>query len=97
MNGLNLSRNWRVIIDNWPQKQLRRIPTNDASRISQAIDEMEINPFAGDIQKIGGEETAWRRRVGNYRILFDIYADRKIVDITDIDRRTSKSYEYHRR
>ena len=92
LNGQNLSENWRIILADSPKKRLRRIPAKDSERISQAIDEMAVNPFTGDIQKIGGEENAWRRRIGNYRILFDVLFVERIVHINDIDRRTSKTY-----
>jgi len=38
------------------------------------------------------ERSAWRRRVGSYRIFFDVYPDRQVVDVVDIDRRTSSTY-----
>jgi mRNA-degrading endonuclease RelE of RelBE toxin-antitoxin system len=38
------------------------------------------------------ERAAWRRRVGNYRIFFDLYPDQLMVDVIEILRRTSKTY-----
>ena len=32
------------------------------------------------------------RRVGDWRILFDLYPDRRLVDILDIRRRTTTTY-----
>ena len=53
---------------------------------------MEINPFVGDIKKLKGIENVWRRRIGNYRIIFEIFSQEKIIYIYDIQRRGSKSY-----
>jgi len=36
--------------------------------------------------------TAWRRRVGDWRIFFDVYPEQRLVDIVDIHRRTTTTY-----
>ena len=46
----------------------------------------------GDIVKLGGEDNIWRRRVGNYRIKYRVSMEEKIIDIYDIERRTSSTY-----
>jgi len=53
---------------------------------------MERNPFAGDIQRLAGHRTAFRRRVGDWRIFFDVYPDRGVVDVPAIERRTTTTY-----
>lgn len=83
---------WQIRVAKTAEKQLRRIPKNDIKRISDAMDSMEANPFNGDIVKLGGENNIWRRRIGNYRIKYRLLIDEKIVDIYDIDRRTSNTY-----
>ena len=56
------------------------------------LDAMLSDPFGGDIVRLKNQPAAWRRRVGSYRILFDIYPERRVVDIVDIARRTSTTY-----
>jgi mRNA-degrading endonuclease RelE of RelBE toxin-antitoxin system len=52
---------------------------------------MADNPFQGDAIKLGGQEDTWRRRVGSYRIIFDVdRAARSIVVIEIV--RTSTTY-----
>jgi mRNA-degrading endonuclease RelE of RelBE toxin-antitoxin system len=53
---------------------------------------MEHEPFTGDIQPLKNQPTAWRRRVGDWRIFFDVYPDQRLVDVVDIDRRTTTTY-----
>lgn len=53
---------------------------------------MQQDPFSGDIVRLKGQPTAWRRRVGNYRILFDVYPQQLLVLVTAIARRTSTTY-----
>jgi len=53
---------------------------------------MEHEPFTGDIQSLKNQPTAWRRRVGDWRIFFDVYPEQRLVDVVDIDRRTTTTY-----
>jgi len=34
---------------------------------------MREDPFRGDIKRLKGQPNSWRRRVGNYRIIYDLY------------------------
>ena len=84
--------NWTVHIRKKALKLLGKIPRNDQERIKSALREMTDNPYVGDIEKIEGEENTWRRRSGNYRILFDIDVNNKFVEVRMIKRRTSSTY-----
>ena len=84
--------NWQIFVAGHAQKQLKRISAADRDRIERAIDGMWQDPFHGDIEKMGGQENSWRRRVGAYRIFWEIFNDQKLIRITDIRRRTSKTY-----
>jgi len=52
---------------------------------------MVEDPFMGDILKMAGKDS-WRRRVGSYRIFYNIHRDLKLIYIFEITRRTSKTY-----
>ncbi|MEK7541234.1 MAG: type II toxin-antitoxin system RelE/ParE family toxin [Patescibacteria group bacterium] len=83
---------WDLIVDGSVQKALKRISRSDAKRLYAVIREFAVNPFSGDIEKMEGEKNTWRRRVGAYRIIYDILKGRRIVHISDIRRRTSSTY-----
>jgi mRNA-degrading endonuclease RelE of RelBE toxin-antitoxin system len=53
---------------------------------------MTRDPFTGDIQPLEKQPSAFRRRVGDWRIFFDVYRERRQVDVTDIRRRTTTTY-----
>ena len=84
--------NWKIYATNRAEKQLKKLPKSDAERIEETIDAMALNPFSGDIEKLSGEDNAWRRRVGSYRILYEVNITKKIAYIIDIKRRTSSTY-----
>jgi mRNA-degrading endonuclease RelE of RelBE toxin-antitoxin system len=56
-----------------------------------ALNAMQTDPLSGDVVKLAGQD-AFRRRVGNYRIIFRIDFRGLSVGIVDIDRRTTTTY-----
>ena len=83
---------WRILIGNSARKNLARFPNRDRLRILLVLRDMGENPQNGDIEKIAGEIHAWRRRIGNYRIVYEIDAKQRSVSVKDIRRRTTSTY-----
>jgi mRNA-degrading endonuclease RelE of RelBE toxin-antitoxin system len=50
------------------------------------------DPFASDIARLKNERTAFRRRVGDWRLFFDVHPEPRLVDVVAIARRTSTTY-----
>lgn len=84
--------NWRIFLDSDAEKNLWRFPQKDRQRIERSLQILRVNPYAGDIQRMRGEKDVWRRRVGSYRIQYEIRLGEKIVYIFEIKRRTSSTY-----
>ena len=84
--------NWRVVLGNHAEKQLRRVPVKDAQRITEALVQLSTAPFKSDIVKLEGRGEVWRFRVGNYRILFEFYTKERMIFIYEIIRRTTSTY-----
>lgn len=83
---------WILRIDKKVLKELDKIPTSEARRINDAIKNMDSDPYSGDIEKMRGQANVWRRRIGNYRIFYEIYPALKTVYVYHVERRTSKTY-----
>lgn len=83
---------WTLHIREKAKKSLRRFSKKDQERIKEILFELKENPFAGDIVKLESEDNLWRRRVGAYRIKFQIRDTEKIVYVYEIKRRTSSTY-----
>jgi mRNA-degrading endonuclease RelE of RelBE toxin-antitoxin system len=82
---------WTVVLAGPARKALKRVPTGDRTRIMAALEGMQQNPFHGDIRKLQGLP-GFRRRVGNWRILFEVVSERNHVVVAAIERRTSTTY-----
>lgn len=73
-------------------KVLQKIPRHDAEALLTVIKLFATDPYFGDIQKMKGEKSVWRRRVGVYRIFFKLFAAERIILVFSIERRTSQTY-----
>ena len=89
---MNSSKKWDLVVTKPAEKSLSKFPAKDKAKIQSALLEMRENPFAGDITRLKAQPTAWRRRVGSYRILYDILPEQLCVVVTGIARRTSTTY-----
>ena len=84
--------NWVLRVDSKIFKFLSKIPKKEAENILIITKSLSLNPFAGDIQKIKGEENSWQRRKGNFRIFYDIKAKERVVEVIGVERRSSATY-----
>lgn len=62
-------------------KQLSRLGRRDRERIQRAMD---LLPQQGDVRRLTGLPNAWRLRVGEWRILWEPDAERRVVQVTQI-------------
>lgn len=67
-------------------KALSRLDRSIQVRIARRIDRLAGNPRK-DAVKLQGGDDVWRARVGDYRILYRIEADRLVVLIVRIGHR----------
>jgi len=85
---------WVVELSAAAEKDLKRLPRDRQARLERAIDEMEGNPFAGDVKALQGPEWKgrYRKRVGAYRIIFTVNYKTAAVAISAILIRSEKTY-----
>jgi len=83
---------WKLKIAKRASKEMKRIPKKDAKRLLFVLEKLTENPYQGDIEKVKGEENVWRRRVGNYRILYEIILKQKYINVFQVRRRTTPTY-----
>lgn len=83
---------WQVKIADKAAKQIKKIPQKDAQRLLSVLESLSENPYQGDIEKIQGEENVWRRRIGNYRILYETVIPKRMTWVFDIRRKTTTTY-----
>lgn len=89
---MHSERSWVLQIDDSAYKFLEKVPRKDAERILFILQELPADPFRGDIKKMRGEQNIWRRRVGTYRIRYELIVEEKVIHVFLVERRTSNSY-----
>ena len=70
----------------------QRIRRQDFERLRTAIRSLADEPRPRGVRKIKGAEEAYRIRVGNYRVVYEIYDSENLVLILQVARRTETTY-----
>jgi mRNA-degrading endonuclease RelE of RelBE toxin-antitoxin system len=82
---------WGLLIGNRARRQLRRLSSGERDNIDEAFSEMCENPYAGDVKILRGRDSL-RRRVGYWRILFELDQEYHLIKVTAVKRRGSNTY-----
>ena len=77
---------YRVIVPKSVQKELDRLPDEVVRRILARLAQLETAPRPVDVRKLKGRE-AWRIRVGDYRVIYEIHDDKIVVLIVRVRHR----------
>lgn len=79
--------NYHVVLKKSVLKDIRAIPRRTLERIQSAIDDLRIDPFCKDAEKVRGYEHTYRLRVGRYRIVYEVAKTIRIITIIRIGHR----------
>ena len=77
---------YTVLILPSAQKQLNKLPNAIATRIEDKMMELEQDPRPAGCKKLKGRD-AWRIRIGDYRVIYEIHDGRLIVTVITIGHR----------
>jgi mRNA-degrading endonuclease RelE of RelBE toxin-antitoxin system len=85
---------WAVELSASAVKELRRLPRDRLAQIARSIDEMGADPMAGDVKPLKGDEWKgyFRKRVGSYRIIFELDRASQVVAVSAILIRSERTY-----
>jgi mRNA interferase RelE/StbE len=69
------------------RKDLRRIPREMVSRIVTEVEKLVEQPLPHGSEKLTGSDHTHRIRVGDYRVVYELLRDAKIVEIQRVRHR----------
>lgn len=72
---------YRVEFTTAAAKQIRKLDPPIRRRVLAAISLLEENPRPTGSKKLVGEQSAWRVRIGDYRVIYDIEDDQLTVTV----------------
>lgn len=69
------------------RKELEALPIPYIERIVARIEALISEPRPRDCKKLQGEENLWRIRIGDYRVVYAVYDEKRIIDIIAVRHR----------
>lgn len=66
---------YRVELTTAAARQVRKLPRPARDRILSAVADLSDEPRPHGARKLVGEQTAWRIRIGDYRVIYDVHDD----------------------
>ena len=78
---------YQIKIKSSASRELERLPRTTIPKIVAAIKELAENPFPQGVKKLTGFDRTYRIRVGEYRILYNMYDDILVIEIIRIRHR----------
>lgn len=72
---------YRVEFTTAAARQVKKLPRPVRDRVLDAVEDLGDDPRPHGATKLVGEESAWRIRVGDYRVIYDVADARLVVTI----------------
>jgi len=79
---------YRVIVLRSAEKDLKRLSSEIRARVANALRSLAENPRPPGSRKLAGTDGDWRIRVGDYRIVYEIADEIRIVRINRVRHRS---------
>ncbi|QLE57294.1 type II toxin-antitoxin system RelE/ParE family toxin [Nostoc sp. TCL26-01] len=79
---------YEVKFTNAARKMFRKLSQELQDRIQTKIDDLAIEPRPNGVKKLKGEENSYRIRVGDYRVIYDIFDDVLLVSVVSVGHRS---------
>src|SRR5437667_7588951 len=67
---------WTVSISSSARKSIRRAPRHERERLRAELDRLAVDPLGGNTVRLHGLPNTARRRVGDWRVIFELDFDR---------------------
>lgn len=68
-------------------KEIEKLPRQIVTRVVAAVDKLSDNPFPQGVRKLVGSEFSYRVRVGDYRVIYNIFQNRLVIEIVRVRHR----------
>lgn len=72
---------YRIDFTTAAARQVKKLPRPARERVLQLIEALAEDPRPHGARKLVGEETAWRIRAGDYRVIYDVFDDELTVTV----------------
>ncbi len=74
-------------ISNSTKKDLRNLPRQEVARVLSAVGELADDALPHGSQKLFGSQPTYRIRVGDYRVIYEVFAESRIIEVQRVRHR----------
>ena len=74
---------WR----NSTKKDIRSLPRHEVARVIEAVSQLANDPLPHGSQKLSGSERTYRIRIGDYRVVYEVFSESRIVEVQRVRHR----------
>jgi mRNA interferase RelE/StbE len=78
---------YRILLERAAEKDLARLAAGIYARVIAAIQTLARNPRPPGCRKLAGSKNDWRIRVGDYRVIYEIADEIRIVRVNRVRHR----------
>ena len=78
---------YRVLLERTAEKDLTRLSSEIHARVIGAIQALATNPRPPGCRKLAGSKHDWRIRVGDYRVVYEIADQIRVVRVNRVRHR----------
>lgn len=78
---------YSIVFTRSARKELEGLPETIQIRVLSRIEQLSTNPRPTGVRKLVGWQSLGRLRIGEYRVIYGVYDERKLVDIICIRHR----------
>ena len=78
---------YKVEWKNSAYKELQKLSRPMIARVVAAVSELSNEPFPHGVKKLIGSEFSYRIRIGDYRVVYEVFESRLIIEIIRVRHR----------
>jgi mRNA interferase RelE/StbE len=78
---------YQVVVERSAEKDLKRLSTDIRSKVFTAIQGLSKTPRPTGCRKLAGSKSDWRIRVGDYRVIYEITDQIRVVRVNRVRHR----------
>lgn len=78
---------YRIEFTRRAARDLERLDRRARLRIVEAVTGLGIDPRPAGVKKLKGEDNAWRIRVGDYRVIYEIHDNSVLIVVFRVGHR----------
>jgi mRNA interferase RelE/StbE len=79
---------YEVRLSKRANRELASLEQSTRSRIVERLEDLRDEPFPRGVVKLQGREDVYRIRVGDYRVLYEVFRKEGVVLVDKIDHRS---------